>query len=171
MKLPLHHGIRTNKSVRKSWVLQTDRNLLSTRYENCPKCNGSGEVCYKGSSKSILSHVTCHGEKVFIDQLCKDCDEVSRKYCKTCHGNGYNDFVDCTACFGSGLNEKTKSYNDKLYRTDTRRKIKKEKPGYMRCWDCAARICDHVIWEKEKMQKLVKATDYDIFSYCDEEYE
>jgi DnaJ-class molecular chaperone len=171
MKLPLHHGIRTNKSVRKSWVLQKDRTLLSTRYENCPKCNGSGEVYYKGSSKSILSHVTCHGEKVFTDQLCKHCDEVSRKYCKNCDSIGYTDFIECNACFGSGLNDKTKSYQVKLFRSDNRRKIKKEKPGYMRCYDCSARICDHVVWDREKMHKLVKTTNYDIFSYYNDLYE
>ena len=121
-----------------------------------------------GSSKSILSHITYHGEKVFTEQLCKDCDEVSRKYCKTCHGNGCTDFIDCDACFGSGLNDKTKSYKEQLYRTDTKRKIKKEKPGYMRCWDCAARICDHVVWEKAKMHKLVKTIDY---NYVDQAFD
>lgn len=171
MKLPLYHNIRTNKRVRKSMFLQTDRDLLSTRYENCSKCNGVGKVYFNGSSKSILSHVTCHGEKVFTEQLCKVCDEVSRKYCKSCLGNGYTEFLDCDACFGSGLNEKTKSKKDKLYRSDNRRKLKKDKPSYIRCFDCSSRICKNIIWQKDKMHELVKATDYDIFSYYDELYQ
>ena len=160
MKLPLHHNIRTNKRVRKQYVFKSNKNLLSTRYENCFKCDGTGEVYYVGSSKSILSHITCHGEKIYVEQLCKDCDEVSRKYCKSCHGNGYTDFVDCDACYSSGLNSQTKSIKAKLYRSDNRRKIKKENPSYMRCWDCETRICEHVIWNNQKIHKLVKTIDY-----------
>lgn len=168
MKLPLHHGIRTNKRIRKHYVFQTDRNLLSTRYENCSKCEGRGQIDYIGSSKSTLSHVTCHGEKIYTDQLCKDCDELSRKYCVTCHGNGYTHSVDCDTCHGSGLNDKTKSDKAKLYRSDNRRKIKKEKPSYMRCWDCGTRICEHVIWDKEKMHQYAKTIDYDISTYYED---
>jgi hypothetical protein len=88
MKMPLHNNIRTNKRIRKYHCFQKDKGLLSTRYENCSKCNGIGEVYYINSSNSILNHVTCHGEKIYTDQLCKACDDNSMKQCKTCYGMG-----------------------------------------------------------------------------------
>jgi hypothetical protein len=165
MKLPLYHGKRTNKTVRKVCMIHGDRDLLSTRYSNCEKCEGKGEVIFASSAKSKVSFTASNGDVIYEEQLCKDCDEFSRKLCKTCCGNGFTDFINCDACFSTGLNPETKSLNALNYRVDNRRKVNKENNGYQ-CFDCGTRICKNVVWHKLAKQRLNKEVDFsDYYDY------
>jgi DnaJ-class molecular chaperone len=144
MKLPLYHGCRTNKSVRRSFCLQKNRDTLSTHYTSCEKCNGEGEV-------------TCD------EKECPFCDEKTRNYCISCHEFGFVDFTNCDSCYGTGISTKTKTSDALLFVSDNKRKVRQR--GYMRCFDCGTRICKNVIWMREKTRKLAKQIIIDDLYY------
>lgn len=160
MKLPYYHGFRTNKTVRKSFVMQKDREQLTTRYTNCEKCSGKGEVIFAPDSHSCFVFATQYGDKIYEEQLCKSCTEPGNTHCKICYGNGYTDFVECNECYGTGLNGHTPKYYKMMYRVANKKKQMKEK-GYMRCFDCGTRICKNVIWMREDKHNSDKKIYYD----------
>ncbi len=169
MKLPTYHNIRTNKNVRRLVVSAPDKVATHYHHRKCSTCHGIGKITFCPVYKqSIVSFETSHGRNIYVEQLCKDCDETTRKYCKSCSGRGYCLLVTCSSCCGSGMDIKIDSSKVKNYKSDTRRQIRKKELEKKECTSCNTRICQIHIEYKKKNHKLSKRVD-DAIYYSDGE--